>query len=48
MLLAEQNVQSALRLSDRCYVLDDGRIRYHGTARDLRDNDDVRRKYLFV
>jgi branched-chain amino acid transport system ATP-binding protein len=48
VLLAEQNVQSALRLCDRCYVIDDGRIRYQGTARDLRDNDEIRRKYLFV
>jgi branched-chain amino acid transport system ATP-binding protein len=48
VLLAEQNVRAALRLSDRVYVIDDGRIRYQGTVADFRANDDVRRKYLLV
>jgi branched-chain amino acid transport system ATP-binding protein len=48
VLLAEQNVRAALRLSDRGYVIDDGRIRYEGAVRDLQENDDVRRRYLLV
>ena len=48
VLLAEQNVQAALRLADRGYVIDDGRIRYEGTVRELRENDEVRRRYLLV
>lgn len=48
VLLAEQNLDVALRLSDRGYVIDNGVIRYHGTISDLRDNDEVRRKYLLV
>lgn len=48
VLLAEQNLEVALRLSDRGYVIDNGVIRYHGTINDLRDNDEVRRKYLLV
>ncbi|MGH2376806.1 MAG: ABC transporter ATP-binding protein [bacterium] len=48
VLLAEQNVHSALRLSDRCYVIDDGRIRYEGSVADLKKNEGVRRKYLLV
>lgn len=48
VLLAEQNVHSALRLADRCYVIDDGRIRYEGTVADLKENDGIRRKYLLV
>ncbi|MDR7419703.1 MAG: ABC transporter ATP-binding protein [Armatimonadota bacterium] len=48
VLLAEQNVRAALRLSDRVYVIDDGRIRYQGTVADFRANDDVRRQYLLV
>lgn len=48
VLLAEQNVQAALRLADRCYVIDDGRIRYEGTVADLKENDEVRKRYLLV
>jgi branched-chain amino acid transport system ATP-binding protein len=48
VLLAEQNVYAALRLSDRGYVIDDGRIRYEGTVDQLRENEEVRRRYLLV
>lgn len=48
VLLAEQNVQAALRLADRCYVIDDGRIRYEGSVADLKENEEVRRRYLLV
>lgn len=48
VLLAEQNVQAALRLADRCYVIDDGRIRYEGSVADLNENDEVRKRYLLV
>jgi branched-chain amino acid transport system ATP-binding protein len=48
VLLAEQNVASALRLADRGYVIDDGRIRFEGSVRELRENHEVRRRYLMV
>ncbi len=48
VLLAEQNVRSALKLSDRGYIIDDGHIRYQGSIEDLKDNDEVRKKYLLV
>ncbi|MGH2405487.1 MAG: ATP-binding cassette domain-containing protein, partial [bacterium] len=48
VLLAEQSVHSALKLSDRCYVIDDGRIRYEGTVADLKQNEEIRRRYLLV
>ncbi|MFZ0611662.1 MAG: ABC transporter ATP-binding protein [Desulfobacterales bacterium] len=48
VLLAEQNQAVALRLADRGYVIDNGTIRYHGTRRDLAENEEVRRKYLCV
>ena len=48
VLLAEQNLEVALRLSDRGYVIDNGTIRYHGTREDLQHNEDVRNKYLCV
>jgi branched-chain amino acid transport system ATP-binding protein len=48
VLLAEQNLEVALRLSDRGYVIDNGVIKYHGTSDDLNDNEEVRNKYLCV
>jgi len=48
VLLAEQNVRSALRLSDRGYIIDNGQIRYQGSAEELRENEEVRKKYLLL
>jgi len=48
VLLAEQNVRSALRLSDRGYIIDNGQIRYQGSVKELRENEEIRKKYLLV
>ena len=48
VLLAEQNLDVALRLSDRGYIIDNGVIRYEGSIEDLRNNEEVRNKYLLV
>lgn len=48
VLLAEQNVNTALRVSDRCYVIDDGHIRFEGSVAELQANEEVRKKYLLV
>jgi branched-chain amino acid transport system ATP-binding protein len=48
VLIAEQNVRSTLRISDRGYIIDNGQIRYHGNIGELRDNEEVRKKYLLV
>jgi branched-chain amino acid transport system ATP-binding protein len=48
VLLAEQNVRSALRLCDRGYIIDNGEIRYRGSIEELRENEEVRKKYLLV
>jgi len=48
VLLAEQNVRSALRLCDRGYIIDNGVIRYRGSIEELRGNEEVRKKYLLV
>ena len=48
VLLAEQNVKSALRLSDRGYIIDNGQIRYEGSIEELRENEEVRKKYLLI
>jgi branched-chain amino acid transport system ATP-binding protein len=48
VLLAEQNLRFALKLSNRGYIIDNGVIRYHGSIEDLRDNEEVRKKYLLI
>ena len=48
VFVAEQNVRSTLRISDRGYIIDNGQIRYHGSIEQLRDNEEVRKKYLLV
>ncbi len=46
VLLVEQNAQQTLRLADRAYVLESGRIALSGTGRALLEDDQVRRAYL--
>jgi branched-chain amino acid transport system ATP-binding protein len=46
ILLAEQNVGFCLELADRVYVLEKGRIRYQGSAREFREDESIRRQYL--
>ncbi|WP_028320997.1 ABC transporter ATP-binding protein [Desulfatiglans anilini] len=48
VLLAEQNQSVALSLSVRGYIVDNGTIAYQGSIDDLRDNDEIRKKYLLV
>jgi branched-chain amino acid transport system ATP-binding protein len=43
VLLAEQNVKFTLKLSDMGYIIDNGRICYQGTLKELMENEDVRR-----
>ncbi len=46
VLMVEQNAYLALRMADRAYVMETGRIVLEGVARDLLDDDHVRRAYL--
>jgi len=48
ILLVEQNAQMALKLADRGYVLEVGKIVTRGDSQSLRNNDHVRRAYLGV
>ena len=48
VLLAEQNVKTTMKLSDYGYIIDDGRIRYQGSVEELKENEEVRKKYLLV
>ena len=46
VLMVEQNAYAALRMADRAYVMETGRIVLAGAARDLLADDHVRRAYL--
>jgi branched-chain amino acid transport system ATP-binding protein len=46
VLMVEQNAYLALRMADRGYVMETGRIALEGQARDLLENEHVRRAYL--
>ncbi len=46
ILLVEQNARAALRISDRAYVMENGSIRIQGQAKDLLENEEVKRAYL--
>ena len=46
VLLVEQNANMALSIADRAYVLETGRITMEGDAKELMDNEQVRKAYL--
>ena len=46
ILLVEQNAKKALSVSDRAYVLETGNITMSGLAKDLAENDEVKKAYL--
>lgn len=46
VLIVEQNVHQTLKLADRGYVLENGRLTLQGTASELSASDEVRRAYL--
>jgi len=48
ILLVEQNLYSALSLADRCYVIDQGSIKFEGKPEELRGNTEVLSRYLHV
>lgn len=46
VLLVEQNAKKALSIADRTYVLETGNIVLSGNAKDMMDNDQVKKAYL--
>ncbi|MGB9627733.1 MAG: ABC transporter ATP-binding protein [Thermodesulfobacteriota bacterium] len=48
ILLVEQNMEMALDISQKAYVMDEGVIKYKGTADEIRRNEEVQRKYLAI
>ena len=48
ILLVEQNVERALKISDRAYIVDQGQIVHHGSAAELLANTEIQEKYCAV
>ena len=48
VLLVEQNVSTALRVAQRAYVLEEGRMVADGTPDELMQRDEIRRAYLGI
>lgn len=46
ILLVEQNANKALKITDRAYVLETGRITLSGSGRELLESEDVKKAYL--
>jgi len=46
ILLVEQNVNAVLQISDRAYVMETGSIVAEGKARELMENDEIKKSYL--
>ncbi len=48
VLLVEQNMEMALSISHRAYVMDEGRIQTFGPAKDILADEEIQRRYLSV
>lgn len=46
IFLVEQNARAALKISDRAYVLETGKVRVQGRSSELMENEAVKKAYL--
>ena len=46
VLIAEQNIHDVLKIANRAYVLEQGRIRASGTAKEMFSNEEIKAMYL--
>jgi len=48
ILLVEQNTDMALEISNRCYLMDEGVIKFEGSPEAIKGDEKVQREYLAV
>jgi branched-chain amino acid transport system ATP-binding protein len=48
VLIVEQNVRQVLKVVDRAYLLETGRIKSSGSSADLLDSSEIRKAYLGI
>jgi lipopolysaccharide export system ATP-binding protein len=46
VLITDHNVHETLSITDRAYILIDGQVFYSGTAEEIAENEEVRKRYL--
>jgi branched-chain amino acid transport system ATP-binding protein len=46
VLIVEQNIRQVLKVADRAYLLETGRIKSSGTSQELLASDEIRQAYL--
>jgi branched-chain amino acid transport system ATP-binding protein len=48
ILLVEQNVRMALKVSDYAFVMSEGKVDFHGPSSEIEQNEDVKKAYLGI
>ena len=48
VLIVEQNVNQTLKVADRAYVIENGKIVMNGQAQELMGDDHIRKAYLGI
>jgi branched-chain amino acid transport system ATP-binding protein len=48
ILLVEQNTDMALEISSRCYLMDEGVIKFEGSPEEIKGDEKIQREYLAV
>jgi branched-chain amino acid transport system ATP-binding protein len=48
VLIVEQNISQVLKIADRAYLLEVGRIKASGTSAELAASDDIRKAYMGI
>ncbi len=48
VLLIDKNIAALTRVADRAYILEKGRVVWHGTASALRDDHEAQRRFLGI
>ena len=48
LLLVEQNTDMALEISNRCYLMDEGVIKFEGSPEEIKNNEEIQREYLAI
>jgi len=46
ILLSEQSLSFALKISDRAYILEKGQVCWHGPASELKEKPEIMKNYL--
>jgi branched-chain amino acid transport system ATP-binding protein len=48
ILLVEQNTEMALEISNRCYLMDEGVVKFEGSPGEIKGNEEIQREYLAI